>query len=282
MALGIYSGKDAYVNGVSCIQSWQVTEAVTAQRYSASCTPGGTNVAPGVVNWSGQMSGVGPVPAAFPDGVVLSFQGVTNNSAGEGDLLSVEGSALIEQLTIDINKETAAPISWQATFGFNGVPTEAASGAADAVIATPVYGDALDVRIGSSPATIVTGSLALRTAQIVFRRPLTVFVKGGAAYRKSGNLECDISFSAFTPSLKVTAFAQGTLAKTRIYTSATAYWEFAKIRFLGKSNFQVERGTVNVLGYQVNGQWNSADAGALGYITYFDGTDNTDYYGSSS
>lgn len=265
--MGIHSGRDAYVDGVPCVQSWQATEATTHQRHSSSCVAGGTNTPPGIKNWSGQLAGLGAFPeAVLPTGVDFAFQGVINNTGGS--LKSLTGTALFEQLTIDINKETYAPISWVATFGVQGLLAEAASGAADSVVSEAPNGKDLAISIGG-----VSLTQKLRTAQIVLRRPLTTWVDAGATYRKAGNLEADINFALYEESVEVAAYAANALARVQIFTTATAYWDFSKIRFLGKVNFVVDRASHNILGYTVPGQWNGVEGTTPGYIAYFNGTD---------
>lgn len=274
--MGIYSGRDAYINGIPCIQSWQVAEAVTAQRYAASCVPGATAVPAGIVNWSGQLSGVGDFPEdAIPSGVDLAFQGVINNTIGS--LKSLTGNILVEQLTIDIDKSTYAPIKWTATFGVQGLLTEAASGATDSDVAMAPNGKDLSISIAGTPLTV-----SLTKAQIVLRRPSSTYVDGGATYRKSGNLEADLNFTVQDSSVAVAAYAKNAIALTKIMTSSARFWEFSKVRFLGKSNYTVDRTSNNILGYQVNGQWSAVEEGSseLGYINFNDGVSDNPIFGT--
>jgi hypothetical protein len=283
MALSVFSGKDAYVSGLSCVDGWSLTEAIAQTRYGASCIPGAMNMPKGVVNWTGNMTGIGSYPEdVLPVVTPLTFKGVTNNDAGEGDLLSVDGSILFEQLTLTANKETGEAINWEATFGMNGIPTESTTGAADATIANPDFSTDADVRIGG--VTIETASVALKKWTLILRRPHATYVKGSSLYRKIGNLEADISFDISSPKLFNAAWVSNTLAVVRLYTSATAYWELSKIRWGARSGFSVTRkaNAPPVIGYTVNGAWNAADAGVLGYITYFDGAANNDLYGDST
>lgn len=278
MAIEIYSGKDAYIDGVPCVSSWAVTPGAAAQRYSASCVAGGSNVGPPVQNWTGTAAGKGQKPAMFPATDDFTFQGVMNNDAGQGDLLSLDGEIIVEQLTIDINKETAAPITWQATYGFQGTPTQSATGAADTANADAMYGNDLDIKI----ATTSIGISKVRSAQMVFRRQTTTFVQAGTTYRKAGFLSADISFTLYESSLEIAAYAPGTLARLQVFVSATAYWDFSLARFLGKSNFTVDRESNAILGYTVNAQWNAKNGATPGWIAYHDGTSPTDYFGDST
>lgn len=273
----VYSGRDAYLDGAACIQSWQATEATTHQRHSSSCVAGATNVPPGIKNWSGQVNGLGAFPEAVLPGTLVEDALLVINNTG-GSLKSLTGDIVFEQLTIDFNKETYAPISWQATFGAQGNLTEAASGAADSTVAEAPNGSALDIKIAT-----VSLTQAIRTAQIVLRTPLTTYVDGGTTYRgEAGNLEADINFAVYESSLNVAAYAANALSRVQIYATATAYWDFSKIRFGGKSNFVVDRTTHNILGYTVNGQWNAVEGTTPGYITYYDGAAEHDLWGDST
>lgn len=261
--MGIYSGKDAYVDGVNCVQSWQATEAVTAQRYSASCVPGATAVPPGIVNWTGSLTGIGAFPSfVIPSGADVAFQGVINNTSMA--LKSLTGNVLVEQLTIDIDKTTYAPIKWTATFGAQGLLTEGASGAADSSVSAAPNGKDLVINVATADLT-----QSLTKAQIVLKMPATSYVDGGATKRFAGNLECDINFGVQESSVAVAAYAKNVLALVKIFTSPAAHWEFSAIRFLGKSGFTVDRTTNKVLEYTVNGQWSAVlDDDSAGYIAY--------------
>ena len=268
---GVYTGKDAYINGVSCVTAWSVTEAVTAKRYSASCVPGATAVPEGIVNFTGQVSGVGAYPiAVIPTGTDLTFKGVVNNTGGS--LLSLNGSILVEQLTIDIDATTREAIKWAATFGAQGALTEASTGAADSVVQEAETGKDFYIKVGASGLT-----QAVTKAQIVLRRPHATRVSGGATYRKAGNLEADLNFTVEESSLLVATYARNVKNRVKIFTytdpmtSDQYCWEFNQVRFLGKSNFEVSReNPPKIISYQVNAQWHAVDGNGaeLGYILY--------------
>lgn len=279
MAIGIYSGKDAAIDGVACVQSWGLALAVTQSRYAASCLGDGTNTPAGPKNWTGQMAGLGAHPAdAFPDGVAIEFIGCVNNDEGQGDLHSVEAAILVEQLTININKNDGSPISWEATFGVNGEPNEIIEGVEDSAPASSESGSDLDIKIGG--VTIEAAHLAVQTAQIVFRRAPSTFIRGGLTERRPGNLECDINFAVSCPQLSIAAYEENALARVQIYTGASSYWDLSKIRFGGKSGYTVGRGSPSpIIGYSVTGQWNAKDGATDGWIAYYDGSSWTDYQG---
>jgi len=272
----IYNGKNAYVDDVPCVQTWSASLATTHQRHSSSCIAGATNSPPGIKNWSGQITGLGDFPSiVIPSLSPLTFLGVINNTGGS--LKSLNGSVFIESLTIDINKATYAPISWTATFGAHGDLVEAATGAADSVVSEAPNGKDLAITIVATPIT-----QAIQTAQLVFRRPSTTYVDAGLTYRTPGNLEADINFAVLESALEVAAYAPNALSLVKIFTTATKYWEFSKIRFGGKSNFVVDRTSNNVLGYTVNGMWNAIEGTTEGWIAFFNGsTYETAIYGTA-
>lgn len=273
----IYSGKDAYVgltSGVNCVQSWQATPSVTAQEYAASCAPGGTIVPAGIIDWKGQINGFGDYPVGvIPSGVDTSFQGVINNTAMS--LKSLTGTILIEQLTIEIDKSTYAPIKWTATFGAQGNLTVAASGSADSGTPSDCSSAGLTISIAGTPLT-----QSLTKAQIVLSKPHTTYVDVGFTKRKAGNMKCTLNFGVQEASLAVAAYAPNSMGIVRITTNVAGdrYWEFDAVRFLGKSNFTVDRQSTNILGYQVNGQWSFIDdSQALGYIMFSNPDDDPVY-----
>lgn len=277
MALAQYSGKDAYINGIGCLQNWTASVAVTSQKFSASCVPAATDVPPGIQDWKGTASGLGSLPPAviLMPSADLAFQGVVNNTAGLGDILSLNGNIAVEQLTIDMNKETNAVIGWQLGFCFQGVPTEATSSAVDAAYAdnsgsagSLLYPNNLSILVAG--VAIESTSNRLRTVQIVFKRQVVNYIVGGVTLRKYGNLEADVSFSMFSPTLKLAALAPNNLADLQVTVDASGYnyWLFSKVRMLGKSNYVVDRQTNAIVGYTQACSWNAATAGAQGNISY--------------
>jgi hypothetical protein len=274
--MGIYSGKDAYVDGVPCTTSWGATLAVALSKYSASCLAGATNTPPGVRNWTGQMAGFGSFPeAVLPSYTPLDFQGVINNTGGS--LKSLTGSIYIEQLTIDINKATQAPISWTATFGVDGDLAEAATGADDSVVSEAENGKDLGITIVATPIT-----QNIQSAQIILKRALTTYVDAGTTKRKAGNLEADISFSVLESIVEVAAYAPNALSLVKVLCGGGKYWEFSKIRFGGKSGLTVDRSANAIIGYTVNGGWNAVEGTTEGYLTYYNGASyETALYGTN-
>lgn len=265
--MSIFSGRAAYVNGVPCTQSWQASMATTHQRYSASCVAGATDTPPGIINWTGQVAGVGAQPPVFPDGEDFTFQGVMRDAA---PLRSLNGTILFEQLTIDINKATNAAISWVATWGAQGALAQAATSAADAVVSEAENGKDLVIEIASVALT-----QNIQSCQLVFRRPHTTYVQGGLTYRKAGNLECDVNFAVLDDDLEVAAYAANALSQMDVFVDATHFWSLSKIRFGSKTNLNVDRTTHNILGYTVNGMWSGVEGDQLGFI---DGPDGTRYW----
>jgi hypothetical protein len=263
----IVSGRYAYVNGLSCTQSWQFNQTVAQQRYAASCVPDATNVPEGPTDWTGQATGLGGQPAIFPDGDDFTFLGVIDGKIGQ--LLSLNGDVLCESLTIDINKEDGSSIKWTATLGAQGDMAEAATAATDSVVSGGQSGVDLDVKIDD---VSVSG---VRSAQMVFRRPVTTALDAGLTYRSAGNFEADINFAVYNKSQEVAAYAPNALEIVKIYITPTTFWEFKKIRFGSKSGFVVDRASNNVLGYTVNGMFNGAEDDDLGHII---GPDLTQYF----
>jgi hypothetical protein len=239
----------------------------------ASNTPAGT------LNWTGQASGIGANPLLFPTGIPFDFTGIVNNDPGQGDLASIDAEILVEQLTINFNKIDGSPVTWEATFGVNGVPTEGETGGEDVIGSPSHFGTALDIEIEG--LTIEQQHRAIQSASLVFRRPPSTFIRAGATERRPGNLECDLSFVVACPKLGYVPYDANALRHVRLFSAANEYWDLNKIRFLGKSGFSVTRGSpAPIIQYTVTGQWNAVDGEVQGFLSYFDGIDETDYYGT--
>jgi len=265
--MGVRHGKDAFVTGIPCISSWQVSEASNAQRYVASCGGDGSLVPEGNVDLTGSIAGVGWVPP-IPDGVDLSFRGVASNVIGS--LLSYTGTILIQESTLTIPVEAGGPPTWSANFGVQGELTkDAATGGADTTRSNAASGKWGKVLIGSGD-TEVSG---VRDITLTLRRPPATFINAGATSRRTGNLECDIAFNVYNDDKDVALYALNAIDEVKIVTNEAEdeFWWLSFIRFLQKSNFVVDRG--QLIGYQVTGQWSFVSGTTEGFITLPDGTD---------
>lgn len=282
MALAVYSGKSAYINGVPCTVSWGLDQAVAAARYYASCLGDASNTPEGTIDWTGRAAGIGAQPTLFPDGETFDFQGVANSDAGLGDLLSVSAEILPESVTINFNKSDGSAVTWDGTFGVNGEPTESATSATDTAEPSAHFGKDLEVLVDG--ASIEADEVAVQSASLVFRRPPSTFVRGGFVERTPGNLECDLSIVLASPRLvSIPAIEANALEEVilRLGSAGAPEWRLSKMRFLGRTGYTVQRGSpAPVIQYTVNAQWNAVDGAEQGYISFFDGAAETDYYGS--
>lgn len=260
------SGKDAYVDGVPCIQSWGMSLAAAGTRYQASCTNGGTVTTDGNKNFTGQASGVG-LGGPDPSAADVSFRGVASDAAG--DLQSFVASIRWLQTTYTMNIAGAAPITWASTFGVQGAFTEDnAVAGSDSTLADASSSTGIAATIGAS--FVPTG---IQSASVVVRRAEGTYVKDGLTYRNTGNIEADVSLVLANKDLFNTAFEANAVSRLRLIQDGTTLFDFGSIKWQGPSSIVYDRNNQSVVQFTLNGQWQAVNASNAADYIEIDGTD---------
>lgn len=254
------AGKYAYVDGLCCVQGWNVSGANSAVRYAASCAPGGTIVSPGNEAWTGQATGVGYEPR-WPEDEDSSFIGVV--SADAGDIINEEGDVRFYQTQLSIPIAAGGPITWQADFAVQGELTR--------TTVTPYLDDCDDepssaksgkVSIEATPDSGTFTDLEdVQSVTITLRKPTVQSVDSGLTYVDTGNLEGDLSFEINSDDIHSALYALNAVKRVRVYVDDTQFFEFDAIHFTGLSNFRVIRDPLTIIGFTVNGQWTARRVG---------------------
>lgn len=265
----IIIGRDGYVNGIPCIQSWALNRASTVGRYSASCTDRGTAAHNGNINESGVITGIGGNPAITP-GVDFTFKGVTDNTPGAARVY--DGTILPTSLDIDCPTEDGTPITWSANFGVQSELTPGAVGAADATFA-----EHLGATAALPPELSTDGSAwyaipGFRSWHISLTTPEKTRVSNAKTVRKAGNLEGEITINIYEDEIRNVNFDINTVKQVRLYVDATTYWLFKWIKFSDISGMTVNRGTQDWVAPTLRGIWSDVKGTVLGSIKRPDGT----------
>lgn len=252
----IRTGKDAYVNGISCVSSWSLNRVASVTRYSASCTGKGTGATNGNINVTGTITGIGGDPGIVWGSDVIGAKFVIDGSAS--GKLSLSGNIRFNELTINIPKEAGTEINWSANFGVQGDVTEDTAVAytdstlvehlGAAVAADSQWSDA-----GTSSFADIDG---FRGARLTIRKPEKTYVVDGVTLRDSGNFEADLAIDVFSDDL-LPAKDLNAIGKMKVYINQTEFWEvwYAKIAEL--TNFQMNRATQDLVGYTINYMWSN-------------------------
>lgn len=264
----VISGKDGYVNGVPCTTSWSVSQVAAIQAYAASCTDGGTGVVEGNINWTGTMAGLGPNPPVIP-GQEFTFRGIAD--ATIGSVIAIEGTVLIENVSIQFPVQGGGPIVWTATFGAQGLMTSSVTGAADNTSQLAV--SAKDAEVEIDPATTAQIIENVQSIALAFSASSVTYVNDGVTYRKSGNLSANLSFDVLNGDLFVAGYQPNERHEVHVNIGDGTFWEIDEVVFGGLSNFNVNVATRAIVGYSVSGQWSAVtDADLKGKLTMPDGT----------
>lgn len=260
---GVKTGKYGYVNGIPCVQTWGYNRTAEQEVYSASCTDFGTGVTSGVINESGIITGVGGNPPIVP-GQELAFKGVADNTPGSAE--AYDGTILILGLTIGASKETGSNITWSAPFGVQGQLTPGVVGAADATFALSEGAAAIaDAQLFDAGANYVIPGF--RAWEFTVNCPEKLFTINGLRHRRAGNMQATIGIDVFNSELRNVKYAANAIDKVKLFIDATNFWLFEWVRFSEQTGYTVNRGTQDLIGYRINGNWTAVSAGALGHIT---------------
>jgi hypothetical protein len=258
----VISGRDAYVNGVPCTQSWGFNRTGSPTRYAASCTGSGTGVTKGNINEAGTMAGIGGNPPVTP-GQTVAFRGIADNTVG--DAVAYAGNILITSLEIDCDKQAGTPINWTANFGVQGELTPDTVGAADTTWAEHLGASVVaDAQVYNGAAYVAFD--LFRHWHLAIRAPEKTYVQNGLTYRKPGNLEADVSIDVFNRSLRNAIYDPNVIEKVRLYIDATTFWLVEWVRFTELTGIIFNRGTQDIVGYTINGQWSAVKGTAAGHI----------------
>lgn len=274
------TGKYAYVDGIPCTQGWSVSESSSVTRYQASCVPGASGATEGNTDFTGSMKGLGYSPP-LPTGENFDFLGVVSGKPGE--FLSLEGTILITDVTLNIPVAAGTPINWTANFGVQGELTRSTANPPEDPSRTAApSGKNGSLRIESVlDSNTFTAVERPQNITLTFRRPASTSVYNGTTEREGGNLEVDITCAVHNDDLlpvsDLTAINQTNRA--RVYVSASAYYLFDSFIWRQKTNFNVDRSQnpPPIIGYTINGMWTAlrADQGHLGKILL---PDTTEFY----
>lgn len=274
------SGKWAYVDGISCVGSWEVNRNNSASQYKASCAPGGSVAVAGNINESGSIMGYGYLPP-LPGDANFDFAGVASGEAGQ--LVNYVGDILITETTINIPVKAGTPINWTAGFGVQGELTKETSTEYEDTSRVPGASAsngkiAIESVIDSDTFTDVV----VQNIQLQFRQQVSETVEDGLTYREPGNLEANISFDVETDDRDVALYACNAIKNVRAYVTPTLFYLFDAIVFGNHTGFKVDRNSNSVIGYTVTGLWTALrerTPAALGQIL-LPGGDT--YYGEES
>lgn len=245
----IISGKNALINGQSTTLGWKVSLSADTKQFTASNTKGASGRTDGNKTWSGSFNALGAQPAVIP-GTTFTFAG------DKGDGKGVSGTAMVDSVEIKVDIEAGEIISYTVNFSGDGEYTLGAVVAADATLpdvetsigrkvelctpaAEPVWAELDDVRV-------VTITLSASNGEYVSSST------GGFTKRVAGNLDASISISVYTDDYG-TLPGPNAIKGVRVYTSATAFWEFNWIKFAELSDLEADRSNTNPIGATMNG-----------------------------
>lgn len=248
--MSVINGLSSNINGVSTGRKWSISSTNDMQVIIASNTKGATTRLAGNEDWTGTYDAFGYTPGSLP-GEAFSFEGCI--TATEGAI----GTAIIDEVTIEVDIEAAAVITHSVKFSGNSVlilgsvtQTEDTTDVdkpssigckleVSLPIAVPSFTEIDDIR---------TMSLTITTANPSYASSAT----SGGMRRIAGNLDFAFSFTRYTADPDDLLDA-GSVHDVKMFVSATDFWHLMWVRFGDASGIDVDRETGNLVGVTQSG-----------------------------
>lgn len=247
--MGAISGISGNVNTKSTVGKWSVDSTNDLQAIVASNTKGGTTHLAGNNDWSGEYEAMGYTPSSLP-GTALTFVGCLDATKG------ASGTAIVDEVSIEIDIEGGAPIKHSCKFSSNGALTlGVVSQSADVsdvdksssigcklqmsdALAAPSYDEVTDIRTMTLTITADNKSYVSSST-------------AGETKRLEGNLNFAFSFTQYTadPAELVTP---GDVQDVKMFVAATDFWHLQWVRFGDVSGLEVNRETGDIVGCTQN------------------------------
>jgi len=198
------------------------------------------------------MSGLGPNPPMLP-GKEYAFKGVIDML--QADQLALDGTVLIENVSIQFPIAGGGPITWTASFGVQGSLESSSTGAVDPSSKLAISGKDTTVKIDPGGTPFVVPDV--QSVALAFSAPSVTYVDGGVTKRTEGNLSANLTFEVLNRDIYQTGYQPNSRNVVHIEIGDTTYWLLDQIVFGGLTNFNVNVANRAIVGYTVSGQWSA-------------------------
>ncbi len=239
---------------IGCLRTWTLSLTAALAEAICSASSGATLRAAGNLDWSGSYTAYGHTPAVDPgDSFTLNaaIAGVAAASIG------LEGAAICDSWTVEVDIEGGAVIGHTVNFSANGALGYGASGVLavddDDSLPAPHPGNLCKVQIAeASPYDASHANiLDVRTWSLTVTADNKSFVSSetaGQTKRSAGNIDAKVAIGLYAQddigydSLPTANAIVG----LRLFVTATLYWElaYAMVEEVGDQGADVEAGAL--------------------------------------
>lgn len=268
----MHTGKQGVLDGVSSVSDWSISESQATERIVASNTRGGSARTKGVKDWTGSYTAFGGKPAIVP-GQIFDFKGQLFPTSGvEGGAgPGYEASALLEQIVINWNFETGAPITHTGTIGGNGeLEYKTDLELLDESTLQKVSSCDTKIQLGAEGSEtdwdgITTAALTLSVD------PVTSAASGGGCWTKRAANAKNWGFTARLQNTDrgnvLLMPTKGSIVRMRCFINATEFWllEWGMVREY--TNIAVNRATGAIIGADVAIDMQGFNNGVVGKVS---------------
>lgn len=258
--MSVISGVLGLVDGVHTVRNWSITETADVRPFVASNTKVATGHLAGNVDWNGSFECYGALPAKLP-GEVFTFTGSMDGSVG------VEGQAIVDSVEINVDFESADPISHTVNFSGAGVLSRGAAVAVDDTIPDAVspIGKVVEIALpGSDTGWDEIPHVKSVTITIESSNPDYVDSHtNGYHGRQRGNISANMSIDVNTDAAS-TLPDVNQQNRIRVLVGAgehnepcdtPLYWDFDAIIWSEMSDLNVNRETAEITSATLNAAW---------------------------
>jgi len=259
--MGVISGKDLAVNGVSTVSRWKIEVPGEPAEYIASGSQSAVGRQAGIRDWRGIYTQFATQPDAWP-GAALTFAGSIDESVG------ASGTGIIDGVRIVWEQEKASKIRVDTFFSANGDLTLGDAVATDAGPPTPVTSKGKILKLDDVEVTDIS-----EMSLYIFRRNIKYSGSSTPGYYKrvAGDWDAQVEWKQYTDTPSGLAEPFDVVA-VKMYTTDTLFYliEYVVIDLL--DDFGADHMSDKPVGAHVRGSFSGFSGTATGEITAPDST----------
>jgi hypothetical protein len=255
--MGIKSGKYGAVDGISTMRNWGVNETSGTKKFGASNTLGGAGRRRGNRDWTGSIGHYGGKPLVMP-GDLFTFTGYTTPDSGiSGAGKTRVGPAIVENIAVNWNWESADPVNTVINFAANGVLATGSGDISDVSnidVPSPIGGGVRILAAGGSSYGTLCPVVSAALNVIAENKAYTNSCSSGQTQREPGNIDWNLALVIQEHDIDQLPFAIDDYIGIQIDVGEEAdnFWQLTYGIVKDFTGIVVDRETGNIIQVTVN------------------------------
>lgn len=213
---------------IGCLRTWTLNLSAALARAICSAASGGTIRVPGNIDWSGNYTAYGPIPAIIPK-AAFTFNGAIVGS--EAASVGVTGAAICDDFTLNIDIEGGGIVGHTVTFSANGALTMGTVATDDddsdpdplpANVCKLEFAEDATLADFNAIPDIRTMAFNMSADNKAYNSSSTA----GQMKRNAGNTDCNVVATLFGQAADGwdSLPAVNSIVAVRVYTTASLFW----------------------------------------------------------